>query len=174
MRRWCTSASPFPAGHGRDQRSTLRGRQRDPAHPVSRHLRVSFINYQRLSSRPARLALTVTVSSKNPGALIKTGAGTLVLSNANANTYTGDTIISSGTLELRKPNGTYGGVGQPGDWSGNAELSAVARWYQNGGMNANAVVTVNANGLLDLNGFNQSLGRLNLNDGGDAQTGAGR
>jgi autotransporter-associated beta strand protein len=107
------------------------------------------------------------------GPWYKYGTGTLVFSNANANTYTGDTIIQSGTLELRKPNDTLAVPGNLVIGPANATAPATVRTFQNGGLNANATVTVNANSLLDLNGYNQSVGRLNLNDGGDVQTGAG-
>jgi len=107
------------------------------------------------------------------GPWYKFGTGTLVFSNANANTYTGDTLIQYGTLELRKPNGTLAVPGNLVIGPAHAAAPAVVRAFQNGGLNANATVTVNADSWLDLNGYNQSLGRLNLNDGGDVQTGAG-
>lgn len=107
------------------------------------------------------------------GPLTKIGPGSLVFSNANPNTYVGETRIREGTLELRKPTST---LAVPGDLMiGPATVGspAAARWFQTGGLNASATVTVNAHALLDLNGNNQNLNRLNLYDGGDAQTGAG-
>jgi fibronectin-binding autotransporter adhesin len=107
------------------------------------------------------------------GPWYKYGAGTLVFSNANANTYTGDTLIQTGTLELRKPNGVIAVPGNLTIGPAYNSVPAAVRAFQNGGLNANATVTVNAYSLFDLNGNNQSLNRLNLNDGGDVQTGAG-
>jgi autotransporter-associated beta strand protein len=107
------------------------------------------------------------------GPLTKAGPGTLVFANANANTYSGDTLVREGALELRKPNFV---VGVPGDLvTGPAPFnsSALVRFFQNGGMTAGARATVNAGSLLDLNGYGQTLSRLDLNDGGDAQTGPG-
>src|SRR6185369_13674016 len=79
--------------------------------------------------------------------------------------------INEGTLESRKPNNV---ISIPGNLVvGPGSTAATARWFQHGAMNATAVITVNANSLVDLNGFNQTVARLNLNDGGDAQTGAG-
>jgi autotransporter-associated beta strand protein len=107
------------------------------------------------------------------GPLTKTGPGTLVFANANSNSYSGATIIREGRLELRKPNFA---VAVPGDLViGPAPFnsSANVRFFQNGGMTAGNTVTVNAGSLLDLNGNGQLLSRLNLNDGGDAQTGPG-
>ncbi|MEO7677712.1 MAG: autotransporter-associated beta strand repeat-containing protein, partial [Verrucomicrobiota bacterium] len=118
--------------------------------------------------------LTVDGFISGIGPLTKIGTGTLLFINANANTYSGDTIIADGTLELSKPNNT---ISVPGDLVvGSAPFgsSGLARWSQTGGMNANAIATINAGSRLDLNGFDQTLARLNLNDGGDAQTGAGR
>lgn len=108
------------------------------------------------------------------GPLIKTGAGSLVFSNSNPNTYTGNTLIQAGTLELRKPINTLSVPGNLVVGPATISLPAVARWHQTGGANANASITVNAHALLDLNGNNQTLATLNLNDGGDAQTGAGQ
>ena len=108
------------------------------------------------------------------GPLIKTGRGTLVFSNANANTYTGDTLVQEGTLELRKPANTLGVTSNLFIGPATAGSPAAMRWYQAGGMATTAIATVNANSLLDLNGNNQTLARLNLNDGGEVQTGAGK
>jgi fibronectin-binding autotransporter adhesin len=104
------------------------------------------------------------------GPLTKTGPGTLIFTNPNTNSYSGDTIVREGTLELRKPNFA---TAVPGDLVvGPAPFnsSATVRFFQNGGMTAGRTATVNAGSLLDLNGFAQTLSRLNLNDGGDAQT----
>ena len=108
------------------------------------------------------------------GPLTKTGPGSLVFSNSNPNTYTGDTLIQEGTLELRKPANV---IAVPGNLIlGPASVGgpATARWFQTGGVNASSNITVNANSLLDLNGNAQNVNRLNLNDGGDVQTGAGK
>lgn len=105
------------------------------------------------------------------GPLTLIGGGTLVYTNSNANTYSGDTIIRAGTLELRKPNNT---IAVPGRLVlGDGDTAGVARAYQTAGLPSGGTVVVNANSLLDLNGFNQSLSQLTLNDGGAAQTGAG-
>ena len=108
------------------------------------------------------------------GPLTKTGPGLLIFINANSNTYSGDTIVAEGLLELRKPNSALA-------MSGNLILgpapsggTAVVRLYQNAGLPANAIVTANAGALFDLNGMNQVLAGLNLNDGGGVQTGAGQ
>ena len=118
-----------------------------------------------------RLAADGFISGFGP--LTKTGPGSLVFSNANANTYTGDTLVREGTLELRKPANTICVPGNLTLGPASASSPAVARWYQAGAVPANGIITVNAESLLDLNGNGQILSRLNLNGGGDAQTGAG-
>jgi autotransporter-associated beta strand protein len=107
------------------------------------------------------------------GPLTKTGFGSLVFSNANPNTYVGETLVKEGTLELRKPNNAIAVPGHLILGPATLPTPAVALWYQAGAMPATAIATINANSLLDLNGNNQTLQRLNLNDGGDAATGAG-
>jgi fibronectin-binding autotransporter adhesin len=49
--------------------------------------------------------LNLAVGISGTGALEKTGAGTLVLSGASANTYAGDTVVERGALWLAKANG---------------------------------------------------------------------
>jgi fibronectin-binding autotransporter adhesin len=120
----------------------------------------------------AGLILDGFVSGTGP--LTKFGDGSLVFSNSNPNTYIGDTIIQAGTLELRKPTSVIAVPGNLVLGPASAGPPATARWFQTGGMNASSNATVNANSLIDLNGNNQNLNRLNLNDGGDVQTGAGK
>jgi autotransporter-associated beta strand protein len=106
------------------------------------------------------------------GPLIKTGPGNLVLSGAANNTYAGDTLVNAGALFLSK---SAGRLAVPGNlYLGPASSNAVAvgRFLRSGGIGG-SMITVNANSLLDLNGFSQTVTRLNLNDGGDVQTGAG-
>lgn len=120
----------------------------------------------------ARLTADGFISGLGP--FTKTGPGLLIFTNANSNTYSGDTIVAEGVLELRKPNNALCMAGNlvlgPAPDGG----TAVVRLYQNAGLPANSIATVNAGGLLDLNGTNQTFAGLNLNDGGDIQTGAGQ
>ena len=117
--------------------------------------------------------LTMDGFVSGAGSLTKVGAGTLVFINPNANLYSGDTIIREGTLELRKPNGN---LGVPGNLvlGPSASTPAIARFFQTGGIGASASVMVNGNALLDLNGNSHTITELVLNDGGGAQSGAGR
>jgi fibronectin-binding autotransporter adhesin len=107
------------------------------------------------------------------GPLTKAGAGRVVLAGATPNSYSGKTYVVDGTLDLTK-NASVLAV--PGDLEiGPAAAGnpvAVTRFNQVGQFGGTSV-TVNASALLDLNGFNLQLAELTLNDGGDAQTGAG-
>jgi autotransporter-associated beta strand protein len=107
------------------------------------------------------------------GPLTKTGFGSLVFSNSNPNFYVGDTLVKEGTLELRKPSNVIAVPGHLTVGPATVGSPATTRWYQTGAMPVDGIATINANSLLDLNGNNQTLQRLNLNDGGDAATGAG-
>src|ERR1051326_7729515 len=106
------------------------------------------------------------------GPLTKIGLGNLVFGGSLNDTYSNATFVNAGTLLLAK---SANKISVPGDLvvgPAAAGQPAVARLLQAGGMGG-TVVTVNGNSLFDLNGFNQTLTSLSLNDGGDAQTGAG-
>jgi len=112
-------------------------------------------------------------SISGTGPLTKTGLGRFILAGASANTYSGNTIVNGGTLELTK---SVSVVSVPGDLVIGPETAGgpyvIARLNQNGAIGG-SVVTVNEKGILDLNGFTETFGQVNLNDGGSVQTGAG-
>ncbi len=90
------------------------------------------------------------------GSLTKTGGGTLTLTGAN--TYTGTTTVSAGTLTLHAASGAaLASTSAVGVASGaTVSLGADSQ------INSAATLTL-AGGTLDLNGFNQTLGTLDLN-----------
>src|SRR5439155_1455901 len=100
-----------------------------------------------------------------PG-LFTDGTGALRLSGSADNTYLGVTTVQSGTLELSKTAGVdaFGGSLVVGNGSG-AAGSAVARHLQDDNIPAAATVTVNSDGLYNLNGHSDSFGPLVVNNG---------
>jgi autotransporter-associated beta strand protein len=118
----------------------------------------------------AQTALLETVGIiSGTGPLVKSGAGPLYLAGSAANTFAGDTVASAGTLSLNKTAAAPGNV-VVGPAFANSPATAV--FATSGGMGG-SVATVNANSLLNLNGYAQLLTQLNLNDGGSVLTGAG-
>ena len=106
------------------------------------------------------------------GPLTKIGAGPLTLSGGIANTYSGDTTNQSGPLYLAKSGGAVAIPGNLvlGPAPANAAASAI---LESPNSIAGDTATVNANSALNLNGRNQNLSQLNLNDGGSVLTGVG-
>ena len=105
------------------------------------------------------------------GGFTKLNTGKLVLTGSSANTYSGSTFVNQGIVELAKP----GTVAIPGpltigDGLGgvNADIVRELNSFQIG----NVPVTINASGLLDLNGFTDTIGALVFN-GGNADAGTG-
>jgi fibronectin-binding autotransporter adhesin len=116
------------------------------------------------------LGLNGIVSGTGP--LTKTGAGALVMGGGANNTYSGDTVVSAGSLLLAR---TANKISVPGNLvigPGPASPTTFARLYQVGGLGG-TTVSVSANSLFDLFGNYQSLTTLNLRDGGSVQTGTG-
>jgi autotransporter-associated beta strand protein len=110
---------------------------------------------------------TVTIQSKITGnvGLVTQSAGTLNLFGAAGNTYTGVTNVTSGTLQLDNTNGVcIPGTLVIGDGTG-AAGSAIVREMQNVDIASTAAVTINNDGLFDLNGFTDVIGSLASNAG---------
>ena len=104
------------------------------------------------------------------------GTGRLILSGSTANSYTGDTTVNVGTLELNKSVGyaIYAGTLTVGDGTGGLHADVVR--YTGAGnsqLYVGVSTVVNSSGLLDLNGHTDDVGPVTLN-GGDITTGAGK
>ncbi len=125
----------------------------------------------------------LTISAPISGAftLTKGGAGTLTFNSTTAaNSYTGTTTVNSGTLLL----GDTGGVAVPGNLVVGDSLGGqgsnkadVVRLLVSNQIQPTAAVSITDSGLLDLNGFNNTIGTGQTNaltiTGGSVTTGTG-
>jgi autotransporter-associated beta strand protein len=119
------------------------------------------------------LALNAPISSSGPNcSVIKNGPGTMSFGGTTANTYSGDTIINAGQCWLGKSAYVVAVPGNLVIGPGPTGPTTSVHWLQAGGL-VGPLVTVNVNSVLDLNGYNQSLSQLRLNDGGSVMTGVG-
>jgi fibronectin-binding autotransporter adhesin len=99
-------------------------------------------------------------------------SSTVVLTGAVDNTISGGIILEAGDLELSKVNG---GVAIPSALSigpTNVGHTATVRLMANNQIENDVAVSVQGNGLLDLNGFNDAIGSLNM-QAGAVNTGVG-
>jgi fibronectin-binding autotransporter adhesin len=136
-----------------------------------------FLNGPSTINTAPGASLAVDEKIGGTGPLTKAGPGNLFLGGISGgvgnNNYSGSTIVTAGTLYLSKNQNVLSVPGPLIVGPATVGSPATARFSRTGTMPAGGTATVNANGLLDLNGQNQLLSQLNLNDGGDAQTGAG-
>lgn len=95
----------------------------------------------------------------NSGAITTSGTGSLVLSGASANTYTGKTLVSSGTLVLNKTAGVtaISSTGATGTDASNTDLQISGGSVRLDASNqvANTTKTALSGGTLNLNGFSE-------------------
>jgi len=100
------------------------------------------------------------------GSVVKFGSGTVYMKGTSANTYAGLTTVEDGTLVLDQDAGNsipYDLVIEDG---ATVRQEASARIGDD--------VTINKTGIYDMNGFNETIGDLILNDGADFDSGAGK
>ncbi len=116
------------------------------------------------------------------GGLSKTGPGNLLLGGNAANTYTGDTQVSGGTLTLSKPTDYYAVPGDLIIGTSTGFEATPSMVVQESDSNIGGNITVNAGSLWQIddevvqvfNGSNlNGNASLTLRDGGSVQTGAG-
>jgi autotransporter-associated beta strand protein len=108
------------------------------------------------------------------GGVTKGQSGILIYSGSGANTYSGDTVVNTGQLQLAKTISTAGivnGTLTIGDDIGASDADIVREMGANQ-INSAVPITINSSGLLDLNGFNDALGALTFS-GGHLTTGTG-
>lgn len=117
-----------------------------------------------------RLTLNGPITGTGDLTLTAGSPGTIRLAGALANTYSGDTAMLRGTLELAK-TGFDGAV--PGNLRlGDATGSATTLHLNQNQIANSAAVTLHDGSLLDLNGFVEGIGVLNLY-AGRVETGTG-
>ncbi len=112
------------------------------------------------------------------GGLVKTGAGTLLLSTGGAESYTGPTVVSAGTLAISAPNGAFTGIANTSaitiNNGGTLEVLGNNGLYGYGGQISSIPVTINAGGTLTLAaGQSSPIGANQLSIIGGTLTGGG-
>jgi autotransporter-associated beta strand protein len=103
-----------------------------------------------------------------PGGFTKLSSGFVTLGGTNANTYSGTTIVRDGTLLLDKDTTPSGGAMSGPLIIGEDELpegADIVRFLATAQLPSDTDVTINASGLLDLNGFGQNVSDIILNGG---------
>ena len=103
------------------------------------------------------------------GGFTKISPGSLTLSGTNANTYTGTTVVRDGTLFLDKDTASVIDGAMSGPLViGEDELpenTDIARYLRCCQLPDDTDITINASGLLDLNGFGDNISDLVFNGG---------
>jgi autotransporter-associated beta strand protein len=121
---------------------------------------------------PSTLTINNAIGeSVTASTLTKVGSGIVQFTGSgisNSNTYTGTTTVADGTLQLNKSGGaTAVGNVVVGDGLPNPSvpLSDVLQLIGSNQMPTTAAVTVNSDGLFDLNGQKQAIGSLTMTGG---------
>ena len=99
-------------------------------------------------------------------------SSTVTMAGGNNNTYTGETVVAGGTLRLQKTSGAIAVAGNLGVNSGGSVILGGNEQISHA---AGTEVTVGhpfTTGSLNLNGFNETIGVLDV-QGGSVTTGAG-
>lgn len=110
---------------------------------------------------------TATTSVNTSGGLVKNGLGTLTLSGADANTFTGTSSVNAGELDLSK---TAGLNAIAGDITvGDGTTSAVLKLINSDQIADTSIITFNGSGanagIFRLNNKNETIGGLSSTGG---------
>ncbi|MHB1079000.1 MAG: autotransporter-associated beta strand repeat-containing protein [Prosthecobacter sp.] len=124
---------------------------------------------------------TITTAVNTSGGLTKSGLGTLTLSGADANTFTGTTSVNAGELDLSKTAGVNAIAGNI--TIGDGTTGAVLKLINSDQIADTSVITFNGSGsnagIFRLNNKNETIGGLSStggagmveNESGSAATG---
>jgi autotransporter-associated beta strand protein len=109
----------------------------------------------------------ITTAVNTSGGLTKSGLGTLTLSGADANTFTGTTSVNAGELDLSKTAGVNAIAGNI--TIGDGTTGAVLKLINNDQIADTSVITFNGSGvnagIFRLNNKNETLGGLSSTGG---------
>jgi fibronectin-binding autotransporter adhesin len=118
------------------------------------------------------MTLTVQSPMQGAGGLNKRGAGTMRMEGVFGNTYTNETYVWEGTLQLAKNSGvSIAGDLCVGDYVGGSKADKVILQAANQ-IADDAWVIIHSSGYLNLNNFNETLWILDF-VGGEVATGTG-
>lgn len=113
-----------------------------------------------LSTPGGSQTLVIDSVMSGPGSITKTGSGAVKFAGSAANTYTGATTISAGTLQLSKPDNVNA---IPHDLV--VSSGGTVTWLANEQVANNAAITLASGGTIDLNGFTETVSGFTDNGG---------
>jgi autotransporter-associated beta strand protein len=117
---------------------------------------------------------SVIAGNAMTGVLVKVGYGLMRLIGSGNNTFPGETIAMEGTLELAKTNGVaIAGPLSVGLLDDPWPVDGAVRLQNHHQIGDSSHVVVHHNGTLDLNGFTDLVGSVDLHDG-FIKTGSGQ
>jgi autotransporter-associated beta strand protein len=113
-----------------------------------------------ISTLTSNTLITLSNAVSGPGGLQKTGAGLLRLAGNSNNTYAGKTTIADGTLQLAKSNAVaIAGQIEIGDGFLFGGQDAI-QWLAPHQIADTSTIFILSSGLLNLNGFSDTIGSL--------------
>jgi autotransporter-associated beta strand protein len=121
---------------------------------------------------PSTLTVDQPISESATGSnLTKAGTGIVVFTGANNNTYSGVTSVSDGTLQLNKPAGFTAIAGDLTAGDGTSPGPDLVQLLASNQLASTSNLTVNSDGVFDLNGQTQAIAKLTMTGGNIKLTG---